>query len=109
MTAFTWPVGWSQNTPTGVTNGGSQRTIDATCSGVTKRGVFSTKMKPSASAPASTAVRASSRVVMPQILTLTIESQLADLGGNVVRLHEALAHEDGARPGVDDPSHLLAG
>src|SRR5213593_940531 len=39
------------------------------CSGVTKRGVFSTKMKPSASAPASTAVIASRRFVMPQTLT----------------------------------------
>src|SRR6267378_2763133 len=58
--------------PTGVTNGGSARTIGATCSGVTKRGVFSTKMKPSASAPASTAVSASSRLVMPQILTRVI-------------------------------------
>src|SRR5262249_3003573 len=28
MMAFTWPGGWSQKTPTGVTNGGSQRTID---------------------------------------------------------------------------------
>src|SRR5262249_45626935 len=28
MMAFTWPDGWSQKTPTGVTNGGSQRTID---------------------------------------------------------------------------------
>src|SRR6267143_6676584 len=58
--------------PTGVTNGGSARTIGATCSGVTKRGVFSTKMKPSASTPASTAVSASSRLVMPQILTRVI-------------------------------------
>src|SRR5438046_630076 len=41
------------------------------CSGVTKRGVFSTKMKPSASAPASTAGIASRRFVMPQSLTPT--------------------------------------
>src|SRR5580765_5894754 len=58
--------------PTVVTNGGSARTIGATCAGVTKRGVFSTKMKPSASAPASTAVFASSRLVMPQIFTRVI-------------------------------------
>src|SRR5262245_51023329 len=58
--------------PTGVTNGGSARTIGATCSGVTKRGVFSTKMKPTASAPASTAVMASSRLVIPQIFTRVI-------------------------------------
>src|SRR5437870_6587157 len=58
--------------PTGVTNGGNARTIGATCAGVTKRGVFSTKMKPSASAPASTAVSASSRLVMPQILTRVV-------------------------------------
>ena len=68
-TALTWPAGWSQKTPTGVTNGGSARTIGATCSGVTKRGVPSTKMKPRASAPASTAVRASASVVIPQIFT----------------------------------------
>jgi len=49
---------------------GSARTIGATCSGVTKRGVFSTKMNPRASAPASTAVSASSTFVIPQILTL---------------------------------------
>src|SRR5437867_7082719 len=59
--------------PTVVTNGGRARTIGATFSGVTKRGVFSTKMKPSASAPASTAVIASSRLVMPQILTRVID------------------------------------
>src|SRR5439155_24706779 len=57
---------------TAVTNGGNARTIGATCSGVMKRGVFSTKMKPSASAPASTAVSASSRLVMPQILTRVV-------------------------------------
>src|SRR2546426_2709375 len=62
--------------PTGVTNGGRARTIGATCSGVTKRGVFSTKMNPRASAPASTAVNASSRLVMPQILTLVISTSL---------------------------------
>src|SRR3990167_8967968 len=67
--ALTWPVGWSQKTPTGVTKGGSRRTIAATCSGVTKRGVPSTKMKPRASAPASTAVSASPRFVIPQIFT----------------------------------------
>src|SRR2546425_7398320 len=44
-TALTWPAGWSQKTPTGVTNGGSAATIGATRSGVTKRGVFSTKMR----------------------------------------------------------------
>src|SRR5713226_5548822 len=60
--------------PTGVTNGGRARTIGATCSGVTKRGVFSTKMNPRASAPASTAVNASSRLVMPQILTLIVST-----------------------------------
>src|SRR2546426_288437 len=60
--------------PTGVTNGGRARTIGATCSGVTKRGVFSTKMNPRASAPASTAVNASSALVMPQILTLVISA-----------------------------------
>src|SRR5712691_9880665 len=60
--------------PTGVTNGGRARTIGATCSGVTKRGVFSTKMNPRASAPASTAVNASSRLVMPQILTLIVNA-----------------------------------
>src|SRR3989454_7747349 len=60
--------------PTGVTNGGRARTIGATCSGVTKRGVFSTKMNPRASAPASTAVNASSALVMPQILTLIISA-----------------------------------
>src|SRR5947199_215118 len=59
--------------PTAVTNGGNARTIGATWAGVTKRGVFSTKMKPSASAPASTAVIASSRLVMPQILTRVID------------------------------------
>src|SRR5207248_1478138 len=69
ITAFTWPTGWSQKMPTVVVKGGSRRTIDATCSGVTNRGVFSTKMKPSASAPARTARRASSRLVMPQIFT----------------------------------------
>src|SRR5262245_57538968 len=67
-----WLAGWSQKMPTVATNGGSARTIGATLSGVTKRGVFSTKMKPSASAPASTAVSASSRFVMPQILTRVI-------------------------------------
>src|SRR2546422_1579414 len=41
-------------------------------SGVTKRGVSSTKMTPSASAPASTAVIASSRRVIPQTFTRTI-------------------------------------
>src|SRR5438093_1076126 len=60
--------------PTGVTNGGRARTIGATCSGVTKRGVFSTKMNPRASAPASTAVNASSALVMPQILTLIVNT-----------------------------------
>src|SRR5947209_13103438 len=60
--------------PTGVTNGGSARTIGATCSGVTKRGVFSTKMNPRASAPASTAVSASSTFVIPQILTLIVSA-----------------------------------
>src|SRR2546426_7939838 len=60
--------------PTGVTNGGSARTIGATCSGVTKRGVFSTKMNPRASAPASTAVSASSTFVIPQILTLIVST-----------------------------------
>src|SRR5262249_11700465 len=68
-----WPAGWSQKMPTVVTNGGSARTMGATVSGVTKRGVVSTKMKPSASAPASTAVIASSRFVMPQILTRVID------------------------------------
>src|SRR5439155_1416846 len=48
------------------------RTIGATRSGVTKRGVSSTKMNPSASAPASTAVIASSRRVIPQTFTRTI-------------------------------------
>src|SRR5207245_7001081 len=49
--------------------GGWLRTMGAPCSGVTKRGVPSTQMKPSASAPASTAVMASWTFVMPQILT----------------------------------------
>src|SRR5262249_3723254 len=68
-TALMWPAGWSQKMPTVVMNGGSARTIGATFSGVMKRGVFSTKMNPSASAPASTAMSASSRLVMPQIFT----------------------------------------
>src|SRR5882672_9833897 len=51
-----WPAGWSQKIPTGVT----------------QRGVFSTKMNPRASAPASTATSASSRLVMPQIFTRVI-------------------------------------
>src|SRR5206468_1327292 len=149
-TDFTWPLGWSQKTPTGVTNGGSQRTIDATCSGVTNRGVFSTKMKPSASAPACTAIRASSRLVMPQILTRIIvewvgrdappisppiraapdsaspisrpiraapdslgvsnpgsgQGQLADLGADVGRAHQALADQHRVRAGVDHAAHV---
>src|SRR5262245_60653269 len=71
-TALMWPAGWSQKMPTVVMNGGSARTIGATFSGVIKRGVFSTKMNPSASAPASTAMSASSRLVMPQIFTRVI-------------------------------------
>src|SRR5204863_9026285 len=100
-TDFTWPLGWSQKTPTGVTNGGSFRTIGATCSGVTKRGVFSTKMKPSASAPASTHIRASFTFVMPQIFTRVIptssQRELAHRGAHVLRLHEAFAHQHRVR------------
>src|SRR6266498_4179875 len=90
-TAVTWPGAWSQNTPTGVTNGGSSAMIRAAASGVTKRGVPSTKMKPRASAPASTLSRASSMLVMPQIFTLTIsgpalpEQKLPHLGVDVGR------------------------
>src|SRR5262249_51288705 len=139
MMAFTWPVGWSQKTPTGVTNGGSQRTIAAACSGVTKRGVFSTKMKPSASAPACTAIRASSTLVMPQILTRVIiewvgrgappisppihgapdapsvstphsrQRQLADLRADIGGLHQSLADQHGMRASIDDPAHVVAG
>jgi len=68
--AFTWPAGWSQNTPTGVTNGGSVSMMRAAVSAVTWRGVPGTKMKPRASTPASTHRRASSRLVMPHSLIL---------------------------------------
>src|SRR5437773_3275100 len=74
------------------------------CSGVTKRGVFSTKMKPSASAPASTAVIASRRFVMPQTLTRimnngggeTRPAWLPERAQSGPREHERPEH---ARPG----------
>src|SRR2546425_12134166 len=83
--------------------------IGAACSGVTKRGVPSTKMKPSASAPASTASRASSGLVIPQILTLVTERQLPDLGGHVAGPHESLADEDGVRARRHYGAHLRGG
>src|SRR5204863_77375 len=69
--------------------------IGAACSGVTNRGVPSTKMKPRASAPASTATLASSRFVIPQTLTLTIERALAELraGAGRARLPELVLVE----------------
>src|SRR6266511_1115195 len=99
-TALTWPGAWSQNTPTGVTNGGRPAMIRAAASGVTKRGVPSTKMKPRASAPASTLSRASSMLVMPQIFTLTIS-------GPVLR-EQKLPHL-GAYVGRDDALNIRAG
>src|SRR5438552_2612330 len=52
-------------------NGASSRMMPAADSSETRRGLFSQKTKPSASAPASTAAVPSLRLVMPQILTLT--------------------------------------
>ena len=84
--------------------------IGATCAGVTKRGVFSTKMKPSASAPASTQSRASVDVGdaadldarhrghpphLPSPLGRGAQSQLADLRGDVGGADERLADQHG--------------
>src|SRR5207245_10562145 len=89
-------------------------------------GAFSTKMNPSASAPASTAVIASSRLVIPQIFTLTIElcrrgrrsarsrridalaleRQLPDPGADVAGRDESLADEDRVGPRLDAPPDL---
>src|SRR3990167_6352457 len=82
--------------------------MGAACSGVTKRGVPSTKMKPSASAPAWTAVSASSRRVIPQTLTLTTR-ELVNLGRDVAGSDEALAPEHGGGGGRRDPADLGAG
>src|ERR1043166_9588151 len=69
--------------------------MGAACSGVTKRGVFSTKMKPSASAPASTAVIASRRFVMPQTLTRIMNN----VGGETPPpFPPRLARSDSERP-----------
>src|SRR3954463_14709275 len=57
-----------RNTPTVRTSGGRRRTMSRTCAGLTWRG-DGAKMKPTASAPMATANRASSSVVVPQILT----------------------------------------
>ena len=54
------------------TNGGSEATIRRTTSALTYRGLALWKTKPSASAPAVTAARASSGFVIPQILILEI-------------------------------------
>src|ERR1700693_4945830 len=102
--------------PTGVTKGGSHEMIAAAAAGSMKRGVPSTKMKPSASAPASTATRASATLVIPQTFTLvnsalpswlrpsartatprSQERQLAHLGLHVGGAHEPFADEDGVR------------
>ena len=93
--------------PTGVTKGGSHEMIAAAAAGSMKRGVPSTKMKPSASAPASTASRASATLVIPQTFTLitstVLERQLPHLGRHVGGPHETFADEDGVRARPDDP------
>src|ERR1043166_4716818 len=77
--------------------------MGAACSGVTKRGVFSTKMKPSASAPASTAVIASRRFVMPQTLTRIMNN----VGGETPPpFPPRLARSDSERP---QPPRLARG
>jgi hypothetical protein len=58
------------NTPTLATNGGSAWMICAAAAGAMLRLLPAKNMKPSASAPASTAASASGSRVMPQILTL---------------------------------------
>src|SRR6267378_3348939 len=83
--------------------------IGAACSGVTNRGVPSTKMKPRASAPASTATLASSRFVIPQTLTLTIERELPELRPDVDGADEPLADEHGVGARVDHAPDLVAG
>ena len=82
------------------------RMIGATCSGVTKRGVFSTKMKPRASAPASTATFASSGLVMPQILILTTQPQLPNFRPHVRRPHQPLAHQHRVGAGRHHAPHV---
>src|SRR5438045_7198495 len=64
--------------------------ISAAWSGVTCRGL-SAKTKPSAWAPASTASSASSRFVMPQILTLISLPEARQL--SYLRRHVTLAHQ----------------
>src|SRR5579862_681877 len=51
--------------------------IWAACAGAIFRGLVSQKTKPRASAPASIAAKASSRFVIPQILTRTVMVRLA--------------------------------
>src|SRR3972149_6666946 len=86
--------------------------IAAAWAGVTWRGVPSTKMNPRASAPASQQSRASSALVIPQILIRIIsgvpQRELADLGGTGPRSHEPLAHQDRVRARRHDPLDILA-
>src|SRR6266566_2537013 len=77
-------------------------------------------MNPSASAPASTAASASSRFVIPQILTLTLIVRANDLGtsrglsrqqlghlvANISVFHQRLAHQNRSRAEPGQSLHV---
>src|SRR5215831_6297613 len=63
--------GASTKTPAGMTKGGSSRFTLAAVSSEIQRGLDGQKTKPTTSAPASAATRASAGLVIPQIFTIT--------------------------------------
>src|ERR1051325_7741584 len=80
IAAFTNSLVAITKTPTVEMKGGSSRMMAAANAGVSLRLLWSKNMKPSASAPASTAATASGRFVIPQILirTDTVHAKLND-------------------------------
>ena len=107
------------NTATSVTKAGTRSAISASRASGTRRGDRSAKMTPTASAPASTAITASSTLVQPQILTRVRVTSVASLRGDggaleradrfafVVGAHQRLADEHAARAAGDEPPHVL--
>src|SRR5436190_14805480 len=104
------------NTPTVDATGQSFAMISDAARGVTYLGLCAQKLKPSASAPASSAASASSMVRIPQTFTLTLAaietSQLSfadqsfQLVTRVRRAHEMLANQERAKAGRFEPPHI---
>src|SRR5665811_272868 len=93
MMSRTTSMGWSWKTPTVVTPSGTSPTIRATVGGSARLRLQGAKTKPNASAPHSTALSASSRLVRPQILTLAMTDfdRAAALSQTSTRVFQGLA------------------